>query len=428
MKIPIQDYTYEGFNRKLEELLKYHLESKQGQLGVNFFTIAAEDMDAVIHILEKTGFKVEQHGEILFFNHVYTHHERRMKSIQYAYFYDSEPILVVFALKGMDYYNSPLRTADRGKDLAHVRFSPKTFDDLIERTLSFPDAQIVKFVGRKGTTFQSTEEKRPFIQKRKITYEALDGKFALVEMEYEYSIVPILCEATFQKDAFFTKAIFQEDADFTKGTFQELTFFIEATFQRNANFSRATFHYVFFNGASFQDVDFSGATFQEYANLWEATFQRVHFRSLEIIYRNLKQKMQRDGNYSQAGEFYYQEMEIRRIRTKAKGGRLWLEFYHCLAGYGEKPVRTLLSSLLTITIFAFFYWFLECLKYPQDIHTVFEKFVCSTYFSFVTFTTLGLGDNHPVNNLGRMLVCVEAVIGAFLIALFVVVFARKMMR
>jgi len=114
-----------------------------------------------------------------------------MKSIQYAYFYGSYPFLVVLALKGMDYYNSPLvQIAERGKDLAHLRFSPETFDDLLERTLSFSDAQVVKFVGIKGTDFQSAEERRPFIQKRKITYEALDGKFAILEMKYKYSIVP----------------------------------------------------------------------------------------------------------------------------------------------------------------------------------------------------------------------------------------------
>jgi len=157
---------------------------------LNFFTIDAEDVNAVIHILEKTGFKVEQHGEILFLNHGYTHYGRKMESIQYAHFYGSDPVLVVFALKGMDYYNSPLRTAGRRKDLAHLRFSPKTFDDLIERTLSFTDAQIVKFVGTKVRAFQSAGERRPSIQKRKITYEALDGKFALTEMKYKYSIVP----------------------------------------------------------------------------------------------------------------------------------------------------------------------------------------------------------------------------------------------
>lgn len=148
----------------------------------SFFTIDAEDINAVIHILERTGFAVEQHGEMLFLNHAYTHYGKKMESIQYAHF-GSDPILVIFALKGMDYYNSPLRAADRGKDLAHLRFSPETFDDLIERTLSFPDTQIVKFVGRKVGTFQSTQERRPSIQKRKITYEALDGKFALLEMD-----------------------------------------------------------------------------------------------------------------------------------------------------------------------------------------------------------------------------------------------------
>jgi len=59
---------------------------------------------------------------------------------------------------------------------------------------------------------------------------------------------------------------------------------------------------------------------------------------------------------------------------------------------------------------------------------IFQQIKSSVYFSFVTFTTLGLGDIHPENDWGRTLICCEAVIGAFLIALFVVVFARKMMR
>ena len=72
-----------------------------------------------------------------------------MKSIQYARFYGSDPILVVFALKGMAFYNSPLQTAERGKDLAHFRFSPETFDDLIERTLSSRPFPFIFFPIRK---------------------------------------------------------------------------------------------------------------------------------------------------------------------------------------------------------------------------------------------------------------------------------------
>lgn len=91
MHIPVRDYTYEKFNRKLEELLKYYLRAKQRQLGVNFFMINAQDVNAAIYILEKAGLKVEQHGEILFLNHACIHYGRRMKSIQYAHFYGSDP-------------------------------------------------------------------------------------------------------------------------------------------------------------------------------------------------------------------------------------------------------------------------------------------------------------------------------------------------
>ena len=138
--------------------------------------------------------------------------------------------------------------------------------------------------------------------------------------------------------------------------------------------------------------------------------------------------MQRHGNYSRAGKFYYREMEMRRKGSDSRKERMWLGLYNLLAGYGEKPVRTGISALVTVLAFASIYWAIGCLQYPKDVSTVLEKVVSSLYFSFVTFTTLGLGDIHPVNSLGRGLVCLEAVIGAFLIALFVVVFARKMMR
>lgn len=160
MHISAKVYTYESFNASLKELLRHHLQPKQGKLGVNQFTVDAENLNAVICILERAGFDVEQHGEILFLTHEYQTYGKRMKSIQYAYFCDSDQILVVFALKSMDYYNSPLiQAAEKGGELAHLRVFPKIFDDLIERTLSFPDAQIVEFKGTKVNTFQSTGEK-----------------------------------------------------------------------------------------------------------------------------------------------------------------------------------------------------------------------------------------------------------------------------
>ncbi|MGD2247176.1 MAG: hypothetical protein PVF58_02135 [Candidatus Methanofastidiosia archaeon] len=191
MHIPARDYTYESFNSKLKELSRRHLRSKQGKLGVNFFTTDVEDCDAVITLLENAGFEVEQQGEILFLTHEHTHYGKKMESVQYAYLYESNPLLVVFALKSMDYYNSPLVwTAEKGQELAHLKFFPKVFDELIERTLSFPDAQVVEFKGIKMDTFQSEGEKRPTIQRREIIYRAIDGEVALEELKYEYGVVP----------------------------------------------------------------------------------------------------------------------------------------------------------------------------------------------------------------------------------------------
>ncbi|MGK0441311.1 MAG: voltage-gated potassium channel Kch [Pseudohongiellaceae bacterium] len=50
------------------------------------------------------------------------------------------------------------------------------------------------------------------------------------------------------------------------------------------------------------------------------------------------------------------------------------------------------------------------------------------YFSVVTFTTLGYGDLTPSSGVSRALAAIEAFAGSFTIALFVVVFVKKMTR
>lgn len=49
------------------------------------------------------------------------------------------------------------------------------------------------------------------------------------------------------------------------------------------------------------------------------------------------------------------------------------------------------------------------------------------YYSVVTFTTLGYGDFIPIG-LSRLVAATEAFTGSFTIALFVVVFVKKMTR
>jgi hypothetical protein len=47
------------------------------------------------------------------------------------------------------------------------------------------------------------------------------------------------------------------------------------------------------------------------------------------------------------------------------------------------------------------------------------------YFSVVTFTTLGYGDFQPAVGLSRFFASLEAIIGAFTMALFAYTLARK---
>ncbi|MBU7047531.1 MAG: pentapeptide repeat-containing protein [Theionarchaea archaeon] len=278
--------------------------------------------------------------------------------------------------------------------------------------------------------------------------------------------------ATFQKDAVFSGATFQKDAVFNKATFQKDAVFNKATFQKDAVFNKATFQCADFSGTTLEknmefapkhieelDLRFSQFYFRGTitADLKKTLFHRAYlenvafidcgwpeiiyeeehiqdedidltFKELETVYRDLKQNMQRHGDYSQSGKFYYREMEMRRKGSNSIKERVWLELYNLLAGYGEKPERTAFSSALTVFAFAFVYGISGCLRYTVQNPCLNQQIKDSIYFSFVTFTTLGLGDIRPLNDLGKLLICCEAVIGAFLIALFVVVFARKMMR
>jgi hypothetical protein len=144
--------------------------------------------------------------------------------------------------------------------------------------------------------------------------------------------------------------------------------------------------------------------------------------------RNLKQNTQSHGDYARAGEFYYREMEMRRKSATRTREGVGLEAYKHLAGYGERYWNTAVVSASIVFIFAFLYGALDCLHYSAENPSLQQKIIDAIYFSFVTFTTLGLGDIAPTTTPGKVLICVEAVIGAFMIAVFVVVFVRKMAR
>jgi len=252
-------------------------------------------------------------------------------------------------------------------------------------------------------------------------------------------------EAIFQGEVVFNGAMFQnasfdnvkfeyvafdksqfENASFSNAKFENASF-IETKFQNELNLQDTKFFFkgnittdltnTKFHRAELENVAFIDCDWPE--KVYEEVHKILSSKELETIYRNLKQNMQRTGDYSKAGKFFYREMEMKRKGAKRKRDRAWLELYRLLAGYGERPQNTIAVSLFIISIFAWLYKMLGCLQYTVINPCLSQQIIDALYFSFVTFTTLGLGDICPVTGLGKILICCEAVVGAFLIALFV---------
>ena len=87
-------------------------------------------------------------------------------------------------------------------------------------------------------------------------------------------------------------------------------------------------------------------------------------------------------------------------------------------GYGEKPFRIILNSVLLMLLFSFIYFFSSNEMLSGNV-------VNSIYYSAITFTTLGYGDIVPKTDLLKLAAAIEAVLGAFSMGLIVAGYTIK---
>ncbi|WP_319406141.1 ion channel [uncultured Desulfosarcina sp.] len=93
-------------------------------------------------------------------------------------------------------------------------------------------------------------------------------------------------------------------------------------------------------------------------------------------------------------------------------------------GYGEKPIRILISSLAILSIYSFAYFKLFNLPDLPSTPAKYSLVDCM-YFSIVTFTTLGYGDITPKTDIQKFVCGSEALFGALFIGLIIAGFANK---
>lgn len=170
--------------------------------------------------------------------------------------------------------------------------------------------------------------------------------------------------------------------------------------------------------------------------LGDSEAARRCFEEAEETYRNLRLHLEKAGLFEQAGMFFHREMVMRRRQLPRYSGRRLLSWLVDLfSGYGEKPLNVVLFSIALIVFCGLLYFLVGVQHAGQTLGLALERGWLANlddlgdclYFSVVTFTTLGYGDITP-HGMARPIAAFEAFAGSFTMALFVVVFVKKMTR
>jgi len=160
------------------------------------------------------------------------------------------------------------------------------------------------------------------------------------------------------------------------------------------------------------------------------------YREAEEIYRNIRTRLMTAGIPREAGEFFYREMVVKRKQSPLFSfKRMSSKIVDILCGYGEKAYRVLTSAVLLIFICSVLYFIfgvhhegtILVINPENGLWENLHHYALTVYYSIVTFTTLGYGDIAPFGP-SRVVASLEAFLGSFMIALFVVVFVRKALR
>lgn len=168
----------------------------------------------------------------------------------------------------------------------------------------------------------------------------------------------------------------------------------------------------------------------------EDKLAKAKYLEAEEVYRNIRKCYEAAGTSDVAGSFFYYEMVMKRKQMpKWSFERAWSKLIDILCGYGEIPYRIIGSSIAYILLNALLFDFLglyhnnELYVFDQTLSVLdnLTYFGYAIYFSIVTFTTLGYGDFAPAG-WARPFAAIEGFAGAFMIALFILSFVKKMTR
>jgi hypothetical protein len=144
-------------------------------------------------------------------------------------------------------------------------------------------------------------------------------------------------------------------------------------------------------------------------------------KSKEEACRAAKNAYERQGDKNEADHFFYLEMGAKRLSKPFYFKYPELLVQYCF-GYGVKPGRVMITTLIVPLIFSGFFW---CGGGLQGENITLQDYI---YFNFINALKLGSLEFQPSSGTFQLLATIEAIIGTFLWACFIATFARKFMR
>jgi hypothetical protein len=189
----------------------------------------------------------------------------------------------------------------------------------------------------------------------------------------KFSGIADFSSTTFNGDAVFSYSTFKKPASFDNSTFNDNADFYCSTFNDNANFCYSTFKgFAFFENSAFDgNAEFNYSTFEECVFFENATFKKklgltgTSYDKLSVGWDKIKDSLVYGDsayltlikNFRDSGYFEDSDSCYFQYRKQRRDHHLTpiMKFIDCLeewsCGYGTKPDKPFIGSLLLILLF-----------------------------------------------------------------------------
>lgn len=189
--------------------------------------------------------------------------------------------------------------------------------------------------------------------------------------------------------------------------------FVERESFRNCEFLDCKFENCFFSREIFYDCKFDVRTYISPLQKEPTSKFQVALADTNIseLLKGIKDAYLSGEVYQQYRNYFFKQKQAETRHLKQGLDKILSYSNELLTGYGVKPLRPVITSLLVITTFSFFFTCLEGIPLSEAL-----------LLSMASFASVGSGDG--VSNFTSFFINLEAITGIALFALFVTVLSN----